>query len=107
MNPAWFLLQLNSVVLRGRRVSIRNLETIDELPQHSCHPWRQCCASNGLGGAHQQSRRLNKRRRFCVTQHEQMFTNRVRDPHTVAIALKSKVYAGQGEVIQSPYGDIN
>jgi hypothetical protein len=36
-----------------------------------------------------------------------MFTNRVRDPHTVAIALKSKVYAGQGEVIQSPYGDIN
>jgi len=63
-----------SVVLPRRSDGSRHLETIKELPQHRCYPWRQCCASYGLGGEYQQGRRLDKCRSFCVTQHDQMLT---------------------------------
>jgi hypothetical protein len=81
MKPALFWRPVNSVVLRGRRNSISHLETIEELSQHRCHRWWQCCTTNGLGSDHQQCRRLHKRRRLCVTQYDEMLAIRMRDPH--------------------------
>lgn len=98
---------MTSVVLPRRRDGSRHLETIKELPQHRCHPWRQCCASYGLGGEYQQGRRLDKCRSFCVTQHDQMLTLGVRDPHAVALDTRHTVRPVDNfeGAIQSPEGD--